>query len=838
MNLVVTDRDGRVILVRRRNALHGGRGDPEKLRRLARTWAGRGCQAYLLPDRYEIGQQLVERDGIVSVGAGDDDRGAVPAEVARMVAALIDLPERTDARPKRLDRVRFPVRLPEELREGLTVLTCVAPGCPWADFLAVMARLDVPQGSRWIVGAHVSVAEEAQSLCRGPGTELVVHDVPVDYRTPQARALATAELYAQMLALVDTERLLVLEHDVLPRAVFLANWLKIMADWERVVAIGAPVPDRASRRPMVWLLRDRGRAIEIPSGDGIDGADAVSLSCTLLRTDALRGLELRPQAGPGATVGTDLALMGDLAGRGHVLCDWAVDCEHRAEPRALTTSTVGPEPPGVVWEPERVREALSLPEAKGRVHVVVTTHDAYVQYLSDCLDSVVAQTRPADEITVAYNGSAAGWEQTEEIAAGYAAPIETLRIRSRSAQRKRNDAARRSRAEYLLFVDGDDRLAPTFLGAGLEEMRDPRVAISYPDIHYFGDKELVRPGTLERFDRHRLCCGNYITSTSLVRRIAFEQAGGWDASITTLMDWNLWLRMTGAGWLAAKARTTLFYRRHGDNMSLVDRDRESNTIRAGNAGRTLAIVTPFAGRQWALERWLKWIAEQSFDHERVSIVALDNSCDPSFGHYLRTWLARADYQSFAYHAVPVGLEARAAEAGVEWQAGDTADSGREARTRIQLAVAHATAANLAILQRITWADDILIVEDDVEPPLDAVEQLRGELWPREIAGVSGVVRSRWSRQPIAYDIESLSPLKLVRVDVGATVRPIGAVGFGCLLIRAAALRQIVPRPAPEYDGRNLGTDYAICRDLAALGWRLKLHGGVVCRHYSPDGSCV
>lgn len=136
----------------------------------------------------------------------------------------------------------------------------------------------------------------------------------------------------------------------------------------------------------------------------------------------------------------------------------------------------------------------------------------------------------------------------------------------------------------------------------------------------------------------------------------------------------------------------------------------------------------------------------------------------------------------------------------------------------------------------------MFVEDDVVPPLDAIDRLRAELFPTDCAGVSGAVHSRYADRWIAHYITQTNPLAMepaVTPDSSEhAIQPIHCVGFGCLLIRSAALRDIVFRPHPEPGSHYSGSDFAMCRDLHRLGWNFKIRWDVRCRHYGKDGSYV
>lgn len=522
----------------------------------------------------------------------------------------------------------------------------------------------------------------------------------------------------------------------------------------------------------------------------------------------------------------------------------------RADATWLQTVKWPPSPGSAAKHYSAASAALAVDTSQSDVVVVVTVHDPYVKYVGECLDSILAQTRPPLEVVVVDNGTC---RDTMRVVVSRAKesrsiPVRYTRLTTSKVAEKRNWAAGQTKSEFILFVDGDDKLAPDYIEKMAHVMRDPRVAIAYPDIQYFGRHNVRRADTLEQFDRDSLCKANWITSCSLIRRLALQQVGGWDPAIRTLMDWHLWLRITGLGWLAAKADTTLHYRLHDQNMSLLDGDRAMSTTLAGSHARSLAVATPFAGRHWALARYFEWLETQTYPHDRIHLFFLDNSCDECFGNKLRTYLARCDYASATYHPIHVPFEERIQQAGVNREelaqtgmAHDTnranADLDEAGRRLTQLGVACATAYNMNVVRQIVWCDDLLLVEDDVVPPLDAVEKLRLKMNQASVAAVSGVVRSRFAQKCIAYQFTRTQPLEIQHVSPSDTNHDpsIHGAGFGCLLIRAAALRQNVFRPWAESKHRYPGTDYALFRDLHLQGWTANICWDVECKHYSLNG---
>jgi glycosyltransferase involved in cell wall biosynthesis len=120
----------------------------------------------------------------------------------------------------------------------------------------------------------------------------------------------------------------------------------------------------------------------------------------------------------------------------------------------------------------------------------------------------------------------------------------------RNGNEKRNAGARAASQPYLLFVDDDSTVSDRILEMLVAAIEG---AISC-DVAYCGFKYIVEwencrylpkgeifPG---KWSYDRLRQGNFVDTTSLIRRAAFP---GFDPEIKRFQDWDLWLTMAGRG---------------------------------------------------------------------------------------------------------------------------------------------------------------------------------------------------------------------------------------------------------------------------------------------------
>lgn len=119
-----------------------------------------------------------------------------------------------------------------------------------------------------------------------------------------------------------------------------------------------------------------------------------------------------------------------------------------------------------------------------------------------------------------------------------------------NACEKRNAGAAQATERYLLFVDDDsvlrDGCIPAMMGAF---EKDPGATFAYSDVEMVlypgvpyphpGGRRSARP-----WNRGTLIWGNYVETTSLLRREAFP---GFDPEIKRFQDWDLWLTLAEKG---------------------------------------------------------------------------------------------------------------------------------------------------------------------------------------------------------------------------------------------------------------------------------------------------
>lgn len=107
----------------------------------------------------------------------------------------------------------------------------------------------------------------------------------------------------------------------------------------------------------------------------------------------------------------------------------------------------------------------------------------------------------------------------------------------------RNQGLRRANGEYILFLDDDIELDPTFLEKMIKTLEtNPEKSFAYCHYNrkgYFDCPQTAQPWNLELLKKQ-----NYISTMSLIRT---KDCPEWDESLKRFQDWDLWLTMAEDG---------------------------------------------------------------------------------------------------------------------------------------------------------------------------------------------------------------------------------------------------------------------------------------------------
>lgn len=188
------------------------------------------------------------------------------------------------------------------------------------------------------------------------------------------------------------------------------------------------------------------------------------------------------------------------------------------------------------------------------------------RYLAAALDSVLSQSRPADEIVVIDDGSVDG---SAAVIRGYASRVRYIPQEHRGAAAARNRGVELSGGEFLAFIDQDDLWRPHKLERQLASFAadpDLEVCISHVEMLWESARAAER-AALGDHRRARRVPG-YTTPAMLARRSAFERIGLFDSGLVLADATDWFLRAIDEGLsILLLPEALLVHRMHDGNLS-------------------------------------------------------------------------------------------------------------------------------------------------------------------------------------------------------------------------------------------------------------------------------
>jgi glycosyltransferase involved in cell wall biosynthesis len=169
------------------------------------------------------------------------------------------------------------------------------------------------------------------------------------------------------------------------------------------------------------------------------------------------------------------------------------------------------------------------------------------------LKSVFDQTFTDYEIVICDDGSS---DDTPKVLAKYGDKIRLVRQRNRGLPAARNAAVAASRGERLALIDHDDEWLPQKLELAVAAMRtDPEAALLYSDtivVNEAGEefrRSQIGPDTAHppTMDEMLARIWPITPSTVVMRRDAFDRAGGFCEQLISAEDIHFWLLMREQG---------------------------------------------------------------------------------------------------------------------------------------------------------------------------------------------------------------------------------------------------------------------------------------------------
>jgi glycosyltransferase involved in cell wall biosynthesis len=173
---------------------------------------------------------------------------------------------------------------------------------------------------------------------------------------------------------------------------------------------------------------------------------------------------------------------------------------------------------------------------------VITTYNR-ASIVPRAIDSVLAQTRPVDELIVVDDGSA---DNTREVVCRYGPPVRYVYQQNRGLSAARNTGAREAKSEWVAFLDDDDEWFPGKNDRHIDALRAaPDAAMSYGGplwVGRNGETRFLRPDPPDKLWPGIRLKSPISPCAVLVRRDEFLAVGGFNEALRCVEDWEFAVR--------------------------------------------------------------------------------------------------------------------------------------------------------------------------------------------------------------------------------------------------------------------------------------------------------
>lgn len=423
------------------------------------------------------------------------------------------------------------------------------------DEILYVGRLEERKGVRTLIAAAPAILR----ACPGATIHLIGGDTALGPGEPSLRAVLEREI-------PSTLRPRIIMHGALPREQTLERYRSarvcvfpsLFENFPNVcleaMALGRPVVG-STNSGMAEMIEHGVSGILARGGDAADLAAKVG------------SLWNAPSA--------ERRAMGDAARR-RILAAYHPDVvaeqwEALAE-RAIAKAGAGRAP--------APRPRRAAPGEKPAVAVVIPCFN-HGRYVGEALDSVRAQTWPNIEPVIVDDGSTDP-DTVRVLDALAARGVRVIRQENAGLAAARNAGVRATEAPFYVPLDADDLIDPAFIETLIAPLLDdPSLGYSYCHAAYFGDgapNNDVWP--CPAYDAPTLLVANLSTATAVVRRAAFDLAGGYAEDMRGGMeDWDFWIALLAVGYRGRCTPRPLFrYRKHAAGSMLSETQKRRHEL--------------------------------------------------------------------------------------------------------------------------------------------------------------------------------------------------------------------------------------------------------------------
>jgi len=205
------------------------------------------------------------------------------------------------------------------------------------------------------------------------------------------------------------------------------------------------------------------------------------------------------------------------------------------------------------------------------VSVIIPVYEGE-KTIKDTIQSVLNQTFSDFELIVINDGSE---DSTLKIVSNVQDPrVKVFSYPNAGLSASRNRGIALASGEYITFIDADDLWTPDKLEAQLKALQEnSQAAVAYSWTDWIDESnQFIGRGSYitENGDVFaKLLLSDFVAngSNALIRRQALTKVGGFDESLTSAEDWDMWLRLAAHYEFVAVPSPQILYRISPSSMS-------------------------------------------------------------------------------------------------------------------------------------------------------------------------------------------------------------------------------------------------------------------------------
>ena len=200
------------------------------------------------------------------------------------------------------------------------------------------------------------------------------------------------------------------------------------------------------------------------------------------------------------------------------------------------------------------------------VSIVIPCYNS-AEFIEETLQSVKAQTYPNIEIIAVDDAST---DDTVSILKRCDSVQLVEFQQNQFVCKARMAGADLARGKYLLFLDSDDKIDPTFVAKCVDVLeKNPEITVCYSRVQFFGVKN--HEWHLPKFEVQNFLCSNSVVMTAMMRKSAYDKVGGFDTNLEMFVDWELFISILKNGGKFHRIDEVLFfYRKRKTANSITD----------------------------------------------------------------------------------------------------------------------------------------------------------------------------------------------------------------------------------------------------------------------------